>query len=46
MSHDTNEGFSIADEVFVMENGKIILKGTPEEVLASKDERVKRLIKG
>ncbi len=46
VSHDTNEGFSIADEVFVMEKGKIILKGTPEEVLASKDERVKRLIKG
>ena len=46
VSHDTNEGFSIADEVFVMEKGKIFLKGTPEEVLASKDERVKRLIKG
>ena len=46
VSHDTNEGFSIADEVFVMEKGQIILKGTPEEVLASKDERVKRLIKG
>ena len=46
VSHDTNEGFSIADEVYVMDSGSIILKGTPMDVLNSKDERVKRLIKG
>ena len=45
VSHDTNEGFSIADKVFVMKDGKFILEGDPMDVLNSKDDRVKRLIK-
>lgn len=45
VSHDTNEGFSIADKVFVMDGGKIIKEGKPMDILRCHDERVKRLIK-
>ena len=45
VSHDTNEGFSIADEIFVMDDGKIIEHGNPIDVLHSSNEKVKRLIK-
>lgn len=45
VSHDTNEGFSIADKVYVMDGGKIIKQGKPMDILRSNDERVRRLIK-
>ena len=46
VSHDTNEAFSIADQVYVMDKGKIIAQGEPMDILNSKDERIRRLIKG
>ena len=44
VSHDVNEALTIADEVFVMHDGKIIMSGTPEKVLESKNAVVKQLI--
>lgn len=44
VSHDVNEALTIADEVFVMHDGKIIMSGTPEKILESKNAVVKQLI--
>lgn len=35
-THDTSKALAFADEVILMEDGEIILCGTPEEVLVSK----------
>ena len=45
VSHDVSEAISIADRIYVMHEGKIILEGEPEKILKSKDERVARLLK-
>ena len=45
VSHDTNEALSIADNVYVMHEGKFIFEGSPEKILKSKDERITRLLK-
>ena len=45
VSHDISEAISIADRIYVMHEGKIILDGEPEKILKSKDERVIKLLK-
>ena len=45
VSHDINEAFAMADRIYVMHEGKIILEGEPRKILDSKDERVIKLIK-
>lgn len=45
VSHDTNEALSIADNVYVMHEGKFIFEGSPEKILKSKDDRITRLLK-
>ena len=45
VSLDTNEALSIADNVYVMREGKFIFEGSPEKILKSKDERITRLLK-
>ena len=45
VSHDTNEALSIADYVYVMNEGQFIFEGSPEKILKSKDERITRLLK-
>ena len=35
VTHDLQEAWSIADKIFVMDKGKIVLEGTPEEILSS-----------
>ena len=45
VSHDVSEALTIADRIYVMHEGNIILEGEPEKILKSKDERVLRLLK-
>ena len=45
-THDINEATSLGDYIYAMDDGKIIFKGTPEEFMECKDERVKSLING
>ena len=35
VTHDLKEAWSIADKIFVMDDGKIVLEGTPKEILDS-----------
>jgi len=46
VSHDVNEVLSIADYVCVISQGKIIAKGTREEILDGDSEYVNQFIKG
>ena len=45
VSHDINEAFMVADRIYVMHDGQIILEDEPKKILDSKDERVTRLLK-
>ena len=44
VTHDINEATSLGDVVYAMDDGKIIFKGTPEEFMECKDEKVMSLI--
>ena len=44
VTHSIDEATSIADKIFVMDSGKIIFVGTPEEVVACQIPEVKKLI--
>lgn len=44
VSHDVHETFLIADEIYMLSNGKIIAKGTPKELTESKDPFVQQFI--
>lgn len=46
VTHDVKEAFTIADKVFVVDEGKLIACGTPDEVLASDNAVVKSLVEG
>ncbi len=40
VTHELESAFKIADQMIVMDEGRILAKGTPEEVKKSTDERV------
>ena len=44
VTHDHKEAFSIADEIIVLQNGKIEIKGSVEEVIRADNEYVKYFI--
>lgn len=44
ISHDIEESFLLADKIFVMHEGKFIASGTPENIIKSKDERVRAIL--
>lgn len=44
VTHDINEATSLGDVIYAMDDGQIIFKGTPEEFMESKDEKVVSLI--
>jgi len=44
ITHDISSTFRIADKIAMMEDGKIIEAGTPEEIMNSKNEDVKRFL--
>ena len=46
VSHDVQEVFSIADYVYVISNGKIVGRGTPQELQNTDSPAVKQFIKG
>lgn len=41
VTHDSKEALRLGDTISVLENGKIIFKGTPSEAYRSKDEVIK-----
>lgn len=46
VSHDVPEVMSIADWVYILADGKIIAKGTPESLLQNNDPRVRQFLQG
>jgi phospholipid/cholesterol/gamma-HCH transport system ATP-binding protein len=46
VSHDVQETASIADYIYVLADGKIIGRGTPEEILNSEEPQVHQFIHG
>ncbi|MDB5838058.1 MAG: transporter ATP-binding protein [Herminiimonas sp.] len=44
VTHDVHESFSIADYVYFLSQGKIVAKGTPQEMLASSDPFVRQFV--
>jgi phospholipid/cholesterol/gamma-HCH transport system ATP-binding protein len=46
ITHDMKSAFSIADNMAMLYEGKIIARGTPEEVRQSGDARVQQFIQG
>ncbi len=46
VSHDVNEVLSIADYVCVISEGKVIAKGTKEEIMQGDSEYVNQFVKG
>ena len=46
MTHDMNSAFKVADRIVMLHEGHLIFDGTPEELKASDDQRVKRFVLG
>ena len=45
VSHDIKEALSIANQIYVMHEGKFIFEGNKEKLFKTKDERITRLLK-
>ncbi len=46
VTHDVHAGLAIADHVLIMWQGEVIARGTPDEIRASRDPRVRQFIEG
>lgn len=46
VSHDVQETLEIADEVFVISNGKVVESGSPDELAVSKLDWTQQFVKG
>lgn len=46
VSHDIDESLSIADHVCVLSGGKVLVEGTPEQILQSEESEVRQFIQG
>jgi len=46
VSHDVRETASIADEIYVISNGRVVARGTPEEIAAERSEWVRQFMDG
>lgn len=46
VSHDVEESLSIADYAYILSGGAVVAQGTPDEIRASSDERVKQFLGG
>ena len=46
VSHDISETASIADEMFIISDGKVIGSGSPDDLLREESPRVQQFIKG
>ncbi len=45
VTHDVQESFGIADYVYFLSQGKIVAKGTPDEMMASTDPYVRQFVR-
>ncbi len=46
VTHDMNSAFKVADRMVMLHEGHLIFDGTPDELQASEDPRVKRFVLG
>jgi phospholipid/cholesterol/gamma-HCH transport system ATP-binding protein len=46
VTHDIHEAFSIADDVYLISEGKVVEHGTPEQIHQSSSEWVKQFVNG
>lgn len=46
VSHDVDEVLSIADQAYVISNGQVLARGTPDEIRASPSEYVQQFLQG
>jgi phospholipid/cholesterol/gamma-HCH transport system ATP-binding protein len=46
VSHDVNEVMSIADHVYVLSGGKVLVGGTPDHIRQSEEARVRQFVDG
>lgn len=46
ITHDVAESFAIADQVYMVGQGKLIASGSPQELSASQDPYVRQFLKG
>lgn len=46
VTHDMNSAFKVADRIVMLHEGHFIFDGTPEELRASEDDRVRRFVLG
>ncbi len=46
VTHDVEEGMSIADQVFLLGDGKVLAQGTPQELLESSRPEVRQFLHG
>jgi len=46
VTHDMKSAYKIADRIVMLNKGKIIADGTPDEIRSSRDEQVCRFIEG
>jgi phospholipid/cholesterol/gamma-HCH transport system ATP-binding protein len=44
VTHELESAFKIADSIVVMDNGRVMASGSPEEILDSQDPRVKQFL--
>ena len=45
VTHNISEALSLADQIFVMDEGNVVCNGTPKEILESNNKLVKELFK-
>ncbi|MNR35656.1 putative ABC transporter ATP-binding protein [compost metagenome] len=46
ITHDVHESFAIADQVYLVGQGKLAASGTPDTLSASQDPYVQQFLKG
>ena len=46
VTHDLTEATSIADYIYLLDEGQINIKGTPQEIIKSKDPKIKEFFEG
>ena len=44
ITHDLNSALRIADRIFVLQNGKFIWNGTPDEIFSAKSNYIQQFL--